>query len=151
MATVDSSLAAKCMDFCHALTSQNKFFTFLLIIGKANLAPPTTLSASGIPVYQYSGMPVIRSWMPALFSKYARFEVRLLPQAQWNKTWWRRIVYFDIKTWYFDISFWWRPLICIIASGPNLLWCSLVYTAIKYSKLENIPHNFLLCWRPQIS
>ena len=33
MATVDSSLAAKCMDFCHALTSQDKSFTFSLIIG----------------------------------------------------------------------------------------------------------------------
>ena len=33
MATVDSSLAAKCMDFCHSLTSQNKFFTFSLTIG----------------------------------------------------------------------------------------------------------------------
>ena len=33
MASVDSSLADKCMDFCHALTSQNKSFTFSLTIG----------------------------------------------------------------------------------------------------------------------
>ena len=33
MATVDSSLASKCMDFCHALTSHKKSFNFSLIIG----------------------------------------------------------------------------------------------------------------------
>ena len=33
MATVDSSLASQCMDFCHALASQNKSFTFSLTIG----------------------------------------------------------------------------------------------------------------------
>ena len=33
MAAVDSSLASQCMDFCHALASQNKSFTFSLTIG----------------------------------------------------------------------------------------------------------------------
>ena len=33
MATVDSALTSKCMDFCHALASQNKSFTFLLTMG----------------------------------------------------------------------------------------------------------------------
>ena len=48
MSAVDSSLAAKCMDFCHALTSQDKSFTFSLTLGsnftfsldtKENLSP----------------------------------------------------------------------------------------------------------------
>ena len=33
MASVDSSLASQCMDFCQALASQNKSFTFSLTIG----------------------------------------------------------------------------------------------------------------------
>ena len=33
MAAVDSSLASQCMDFCQALVSQNKSFTFSLTIG----------------------------------------------------------------------------------------------------------------------
>ena len=48
MSAEDSSLAAKCMDFCHALTSQDKSFTFSLTLGsnftfsldtKENLSP----------------------------------------------------------------------------------------------------------------
>ena len=35
MSAVDSSLAGKCMDFCHALTSQKKSFTFSLILGSS--------------------------------------------------------------------------------------------------------------------
>ena len=35
MSAVDSSFAAKCMDFCHALTSQKKSFTFSLILGSS--------------------------------------------------------------------------------------------------------------------
>ena len=35
MATVDSSLASKCMDFCHALAGQSKSFNFSLTIGSS--------------------------------------------------------------------------------------------------------------------
>ena len=48
MATVDSSLASQCMDFCQALASQNKSFTFSLTVGLRESASANSLTMSPV-------------------------------------------------------------------------------------------------------